>query len=125
MRDGEHRRAEVESHHFDAMTSECEGDVAGAAAQVERTLTRLGLGKFEKTSLPMAVQPETLQIVNQIVARRNGTEEVIDLCGALGTGFVILIGHSGATLPRARRLGDAGTRTATYDNRNRALAGIT
>ncbi len=46
----------------------------------------LNSGEFDDAVFPAPVQPETLQVVEQIVAPRDGGEKVVDLCRALFPG---------------------------------------
>ncbi len=90
----EHLGVEIEAGDFRAAPPQGEGDVAGAAAQIERVITGLNGGELDNAAFPAPVQPETLQVVEQIVAPRNGSEEVVDLCRALFPGGVEGVAHA-------------------------------
>ena len=82
----EHRFAEIEAGDVRAVPRQREGDVAGAAAKVERALARTRIGKGNETLFPAAMEPKTLKIIDEIVARGNGVKEVAH---ALSAGCVI------------------------------------
>ena len=84
----EHLRAEIEAGDFRAAPREGEGDVAGAAAQIERAIAGLNGGQFDHAAFPAPVQPEALQVVEQIVAPGDGGKKVVDLGRALFAGRV-------------------------------------
>ena len=92
--DFEHCRAEIESGDFRAAPREGEGDVAGAAAQIQRALAGLNGGEFDDAAFPAPVQAEALQVVEQIVTPRDGGEKVVDLRGALFAGSVKDVAHA-------------------------------
>lgn len=72
---------------------ECEGDVTGAAAKVERAVARLYLRKFDDVALPIAVQAEALEVVQKIITPSDAGEEVVNLGGAVAAGGIKLIAH--------------------------------
>ena len=78
-----HRWAEIKAGDGRAAPCESKGDVAGAAAQVERAVVRLNGGESGDAAFPAPVQAEALQVVEQIVASGDGGEKVVDLRGAL------------------------------------------
>ena len=90
----EHFWAEVESGGFRAAPGEGEGDVAGAAAQIEGAGAGGGGGEGGHAAFPAAVQAEALEVVEQIVAPRDGGEEVVDLRGARFAGGVKDVAHA-------------------------------
>ena len=94
-RDFKHLRAEVEPDGFRAAMREGEGDVAGAAAQIEGAGAGFRSGQFGDAAFPAAVQAEALKVVEQIVAARNGGKEVVDLRGARFAGRVKNVAHAG------------------------------
>jgi hypothetical protein len=90
----EHFFAEVESGGFRAVPGDGEGDVAGAAAQIEGAVAGLHPRQFNNAAFPAAVQAEALEVVEQVVAPRNGGEEVVDLRGARFAGRVKDVSHA-------------------------------
>ena len=83
FRDFEHGPAEIQADDFRAALRERQRQVAGAAAQIQRTVAGFHGGEFDDATFPAAVEAETLQVVKQIVAPGNGGEKVVDLRGAL------------------------------------------
>ena len=86
--------AEIEAGNCRAAPRERKGDVAGAAAQIKRAIARLNGGEFNDAAFPAPVQPEALQVVEQIVTPRDGGEKVIDLCRALFAGSIENVAHA-------------------------------
>jgi hypothetical protein len=84
--DFKHRRAEINAGDLRAAPRERQREVAGAAAQIERAIPGLNGGEFDDAAFPAPVQAEALQVVEQIVAPRDGGEKVVDLRGALFAG---------------------------------------
>jgi len=95
----QHLRAEVQTTGFRAAPGEGEGDVAGAAAQIESAGTGRRGSEGGDAAFPAAVQAEALEVVEQIVAPRDGSEEVVDLRGAGFAGRVKDVAH-GVSLAR-------------------------
>jgi hypothetical protein len=91
----QHFFAEIQTDSFRATLREREGNVAGAAAQIERAVAIFYLSEFHDAAFPNSVQSETLQIIDQIVTARDGCKEVIDFCGALFAGRVKYVAHAG------------------------------
>ena len=77
------------------MPREGEGHIAGAAAEIERAHAGSGRGEAEQTPLPPAVQPEALEVVDEIVASGNLREQSLHSFRALPACFVISIAHRG------------------------------
>src|SRR5688500_2697891 len=69
--DAQHGETEIEADHCRAGVSQCEGDVAGAAAHIERAHSRSDAGKAHEFALPETMEAKTLEIVDEIVARRD------------------------------------------------------
>ena len=101
FRDFEHGPAEIKAGDFRATPGEGQGDVAGAATDIERALAGADGGQFDDPALPMPVQAKALQVVEQIVTPRDGGEKVVDLRGALFARGVkdVAHGHSLADRP--------------------------
>src|SRR5436309_1511060 len=78
-RDGEHRCAEIDGYYFGSGSGETECDVARAATHIERAFTALHIGHLDQATFPRPVEAEALQIVDEVVARRDAGEEVIHL----------------------------------------------
>src|SRR5262245_44162880 len=61
----------------------------------------------DKTVFPPAMQAKALQVIDEIIARRNRSEEVVNLRRPLVAGLVELIGHgticprTGGTVPKS------------------------
>ena len=81
----EHWFTEIAPDDFCAGVGQREGNVAGAATEIERLHAWADGGKSDQAALPKAMQPEALQVVYEIVARRDFGEEIVD---ALGPRFV-------------------------------------
>ena len=90
----QHLRAEIEAGGFRAAPGEGEGDVAGAAAEVERAVADLNLRQCHDAALPQPVQAEALEVVQEIVTAGDAGEEVVNLRGALVAGRVIGVAHA-------------------------------
>jgi hypothetical protein len=75
---------------------ERERKVAGAAAQIERTVPGFHGGKLNDAAFPTPVEAETLKVVEQIITPGDGGKKVINLRGALFTGNVKRIVHGGS-----------------------------
>jgi hypothetical protein len=73
--------------------AEVQGDVARAAAEIQNALLRTALSQVKQASLPEAMQPEALQVVDEIIARSDGREQGLHFGAALFTGSIVLIGH--------------------------------
>ena len=98
--DFEHFFAEIEAGGFRAAPGEGEGDVAGAAAHIERATAGGNGSQFGDAAFPPPVQPEALQVVEQIVAARDGGKKVINPGRALFAGSVEDIAHRGSLAHR-------------------------
>ena len=89
-----HGRAEVEAGDFRAVVREGKGEVAGATAQIERAIAGLNGGEFNDAAFPAPVQPEALQVVEQIIAPRDGGKKIVDLRRALFAGDVETVAYA-------------------------------
>ena len=92
--DVQHLRTEIEPGHFRPAFGEGKGNVAGAAAQIQRLIPGMHLREIRYAPLPAPVQAETLEVVDQIVTAGDTGEEVINLRGALLAGHIISVAHS-------------------------------
>lgn len=110
-----HRFAKIQSDHLQALAGEGKSDIPGAAAQIERAFAGPAIGEFEQALLPITMQAEALQIVNQVVAARDGGEKVAHLGGALFPGGIEFIRHVRRRLTWHAILGHAGTITANTE----------
>ncbi len=75
-RDVQHRFTEIDTQDFRPFCPKGQGDVAGAAAQVEGFLPWADRRKPEEATFPEAVETETLEVVDEIIARRHLGKEV-------------------------------------------------
>ena len=75
------------------------GDVAGTTAQIQRTVAGSYGGHFDHAPFPAPVQAETLQVVDQVVTRRNRGKEIVHLCRTPFAGTVEWICHAGPHRP--------------------------
>jgi hypothetical protein len=98
--DFEHGLAEIKAGGYCALLRKRECEVAGAAAQIKRAFAWLDLRELDDTAFPEPVQPEALQIVDQIVTPGDGGEEVVDLGGALFAGVVEGVAHADSLAQR-------------------------
>ena len=101
--DFKHLRTKVKADGFCAALREGEGNVAGAAAEVQRAGAGRGGGEFHHAAFPTPMQAKALQVVQKIVATGNAGEEVVDLRGALFAGCVIGIAHPDSLAAAAAR----------------------
>jgi hypothetical protein len=92
--DFEHFFAEIQADGLCAALGEGEGDVAGAATEVESAVAGLDLGEVDDAAFPKTMKAEALQVVQQVVTARDGGKEVADLGGALFARGVKSIGHA-------------------------------
>src|SRR5438270_7606550 len=49
------------------------------------------------------MQPKTLKVIDQVIARRDGRKQVADAFGAAGSRLIILVDHAGPTLAESVR----------------------
>ena len=92
--DFKHRLAEIETGNFRPTPRERQRKIPGATTQIKRAIAGLNGGEFNDAAFPAPVQPEALQVVEQIVAPRDGGEKVIDLCRALFAGSIENVAHA-------------------------------
>ena len=76
------------------LVREGKGEVAGAAAQIERAIAGLNGGQFNDAAFPAPVQAEALQVVEQIIAPGDGGKKIVDLRRALFAGDVETVAHA-------------------------------
>ena len=98
--DFKHLRAEIEAGGGCAAAREGEGDVAGAAAEVERAVAGFDLRQPDDAALPEPMQAEALEVVQKIVAAGDAGEEGVDFRGALVAGRVIGVAHTSSLARR-------------------------
>jgi len=79
----QHPIVEIQGHHPRAAPGERQREIARATANVQRSLPGLRAGQPDHAPLPIPVQPETLEIVDPVVAPRDPGKEILHLCGAL------------------------------------------
>jgi len=99
---GEHFGAEIAAGHGGSGAGEAEGDVAGAAADIEGGFGGADGGEADEAVFPEAVEAEGLEVVDEVVAGSDAGEEALDLGGALGAGLVVGGGHGAAIFTLAR-----------------------
>src|SRR5581483_9664186 len=104
----EHWLAEIKAHRLDAAPCEGEGHIAGAAAQVQSVPCRARACQTDQPTLPQAMQPEALQVIDQVVPGGDGGEQVAHSGAALGARCVEFIGHALWSLTSSVKSGDAG-----------------
>jgi hypothetical protein len=68
-------------------------EVARAAAEIQRPLPGLRAGQPDYAPFPIPVQAKTLEIIDQVVARRDSGEEVVHLGSALFAWVKECVGH--------------------------------
>jgi hypothetical protein len=86
-------RAEIQTDDVRALVRQGEGDVAGAATEIEDAGAGLNLGEADDLAFPTAMQAEALEIIDQIVASGNGGKQIVHLGGPLFAGLVKCIAH--------------------------------
>lgn len=89
----EHGLAEVDAGDLGATPGQREGDVASATAKVERTLAFGGICEGDEAGFPVAMETEALEVVDEIIARGDGVEEVAHALGACFVVCKIAVGH--------------------------------
>ena len=82
-RDGQHPFSEIQPGYLHAPPGQTQGEVTGATAEVQRVLARLRAGQLDQASLPMPVQAKALEIIDQVIARRDSGKEIVHLRSAL------------------------------------------
>jgi len=91
--DGEHLWAEIEAGDRSAAFGEGERDVAGAAAQVEGAGAGSAPGEGDDPPLPAPVQPEALEVIDQVITAGDAGEKGVHFRGALFAGRIVDIAH--------------------------------
>ena len=79
--------------HLRAAPGQRQREVARAAAEVQRALPGLRAGQLDHAPFPIPVQAKTLEIIDQVVARRDAGEELVHLRGALVARIKECVGH--------------------------------
>lgn len=98
LRHPQHGRAEIQPAHFQPFPCHGEGHVSRPTAQIQSPLARLPLRLPDQPPFPMPVQPEALQVVDQVVTRSNGVEQVIHPRCAFVARGIVFVGHFGRRL---------------------------
>ena len=80
----EHALGEVEAYHLGAERGRGEGEVAGAAGQIEDAFARLDRGGGDQSPLPMLIAAVRQQPRDQIVAIGDRVKEPRDVAGLAG-----------------------------------------
>ena len=83
LRHFQHPLAEVQAGHARAAPGQRQGEVAGAAAKVQRALAGLRPGQLDHAAFPMPVQAKALEVIDQVITRRDAGEEIMHLRSAL------------------------------------------
>lgn len=78
----QHFGREVHSRNCRPLFCQSKSHVASAAADVQSSPPGTNRGPFHQTPFPKPMQPETLQIVHQVIARRNPIKEPLYPLGA-------------------------------------------
>ena len=91
----QHPLAEIQACYFRAAPGQPEREVTRAATEVQRPLAGLRACQLDYAPLPKPVQAKTLDIIDQVVARRDSGKEIMHLRGALVAGIVEGVGHGG------------------------------
>src|SRR5205823_3271041 len=71
----QHAMGDVQRRHPAAARRQRQGDVAGAARQIERAPTRARIREIDRERFPALVLPERQQPRDQIVTARDGVEQ--------------------------------------------------
>jgi len=79
----QHPLAEIQGRHVSAAPGERQREIARATANVQRSLPGLRAGQPDHAPLPIPVQPEALEVIDQVVTRRDPGKEILHLRGAL------------------------------------------
>jgi len=67
---------EIQPDDFRVPARQRKGDIARATANVQRPVTWLHARQFDAPALPPPVQPEALNVVDQVITPRNRSEQV-------------------------------------------------
>src|SRR5438105_4845127 len=92
--DRQHRFAKIQADDFSSASSQRKSDVPGATAKVQRALVWLRRGQPDQAAFPGPVQPKTLQIVHQVIPRRDRGKQITNSFGALLSRLIILIAQT-------------------------------
>ena len=89
--DFEHGRGEIDADYFSQIgvgAGEFQGQIAGAAAQVQYGLARPHAGQLHRPATPATVQIETEQVIEQVVGTgdtgKHGPHPVPFIAGSMG-----------------------------------------
>lgn len=95
-RDFQHARTEIQAHRLCAPTGEGEGHVARATTDIQREVPRPWGGEVQQAALPVPMQAKALEVINAIIVRRHGGEEILHSGRPFRSGNVEFAGHGGA-----------------------------
>src|SRR5688500_94150 len=85
----EHGQREVEPDHLRAFSAGCQRDVPGAGAKIKKPLSGSDFCQVNDLSFPVAMQPEGLNIIDQVVTPSDAREKFLNAPGSLLTWCVI------------------------------------
>jgi hypothetical protein len=94
FRHRQHPLAEVEPDHLGTAFGQRHCYVAGAATDIQGPEARFRPGQPDYPSFPIPVQPEALQVVDEVIARGDALEEFINLRRALLARIEIRVRHN-------------------------------
>ena len=89
----QHPLAEIQGRHVRAVPGQRLGEVARATAEVQRPLPGCRSGQADHAPLPVPVEPEALEVIDQVVTRRDPGKEILHLGGALVAWIKERVGH--------------------------------
>ena len=100
-----HPFAEIQPDDLDAALRQRQGQISSAAAQVQRAFARPWPRQPDEAPFPIAVQAETLEIVEPVVAGGDAAKQVLHLRRPLFPRFIEWVGHA-QTLRKMALRGD-------------------
>ena len=91
--DLEHLVAEIQPGDCGALPREREGNIARAAAEIERGRAGWDPGQADNLPLPTPMEAETLKVIDQVIAPGNGGKQIVHLGGPFIAGLIKCIAH--------------------------------
>ncbi len=79
----QHTLAEIQRGHLRASSRQTQREVASTTAEIQRPLTGLRAGQLDHPPFPMPVQAKALEVIYQVIVRRDAGEKVVHLRRAL------------------------------------------
>src|SRR6185503_4148202 len=90
----QHRNTEIETRHRGSAIPERKRNVPRAATHIQSPCSRRNAGQPHQFAFPKTVQAQTLEIIDEIVARSDIPEQILDALGARLSCLIIGVGHA-------------------------------